>query len=302
VSAYGEKDTMIQMMFGLTLAFGLGTAGAVHAADAPAGASPAAPPLCSDAWNRMIEAKVTSGDGRGHGPDIGSDEWKGTIEFRLGVRDKPEVPPRNSEAWCRYIGDLVRVREARATPQPAAASAPTTQGPTFDCRKVKPGSIEAMICGDADLSALDRKLAGVYTAATAKAKNEHPPVLRAEQRGWVKGRNDCWKSADQRGCVRDEYVRRIAELQAKYRLVPSRGPFQFACDGNPANEVVVTHFATEPPTLIAERGDSVSLMFRQPAASGTKYQGRNESFWEHQGEATITWGYGAPEMRCTLQR
>ncbi|HQR20914.1 MAG TPA: MliC family protein [Burkholderiaceae bacterium] len=186
--------------------------------------------------------------------------------------------------------------------QAAAAPVAPAQGPTFDCRMVKADSIEAMICADPDLSALDRTLAGVYAAATSKARSEHPPVLRAEQRGWVKGRNDCWKSSDARGCVRDEYVRRIAELQARYRLVPSRGPFRFACDGNPANEVVVTYFATEPSTLIAERGDSVSLMFQQVAASGAKYQGRNESFWEHQGVATIVWGYGAPEMRCTLKR
>lgn len=48
----------------------------------------ATPLLCSEAWNRMIDANVTSGDGQGHGSDIGSDEWKGTIEFRLGVRDE----------------------------------------------------------------------------------------------------------------------------------------------------------------------------------------------------------------------
>jgi len=289
---------MNRLMRGLALAFSLLMAGVVHAADAPAGANLAAPPLCSEAWNRMIDMKVTSGDGRGHGPDIGSDEWKGTIEFRLGVRGKPELPPRTSEDWCRAIDALVRVRDAKAQPKATTA----TSGPTFDCRKAKSDSIEAMICGDAELAALDRKLAGVYAAATAKAKNERPPVLRAEQRGWVKGRDDCWKSNDQRGCVRDEYVRRIAELQARYRLVPSRGPFAFACDGNPANEVVVHYFATEPSTMIAERGDSVSLMFQQPAASGAKYQGRNESFWEHQGVATIVWGYGAPEMRCTLKQ
>jgi uncharacterized protein len=283
----------------LTLTFGVLLASAASATDA-SGAGGISPPLCSEAWNRMIDAKVTSGDGQGHGPDIGSDEWKGTIEFRLGVRGKPELPTRTSEAWCRTIDALVRAREAKG--QPKASTVAAAKGPAFDCRKVEPGGIEAMICGDAELSALDKKLAGVYAAATAKAKNERPPVLRAEQRGWVKGRNDCWKSSDQRGCVRDEYVRRIAELQARYRLVPSRGPFAFACDGNPANEVIVTYFATDPSTMIAERGDSVSLMFQQPAASGARYQGRNESFWEHQGVATIVWGYSAPEMRCTLKR
>lgn len=170
--------------------------------------------------------------------------------------------------------------------------------PSFDCRRVKDGSIEKLICGDEELAKLDRKLAEVYGAATKKAVNEHPPVLQAEQRGWIKGRNECWKSDDKRGCVKDEYQRRIAELQAKYRLVSFNGPVSYFCGGSPANEVIATFFQTEPPTLIAEHGDRVSLMYLQKSASGAKYQGRNETLWEHQGEAMITWGYGSEEMKC----
>ncbi|MGD6955939.1 MliC family protein, partial [Bacillus thuringiensis] len=57
-------------------------------------------------------------------------------------------------------------------------------------------------------------------------------------------------------------------------------------------------FETDPPTLIAERGDSVSLMYQQLSGIGIKYVGRNESLWEHKAEAIITWGYGAPEEQC----
>ena len=171
--------------------------------------------------------------------------------------------------------------------------------PSFDCGKVQAGSIEEIICKDEGLSGLDRKLAEVYKAASKKAANEHPPVLKAEQRGWIKGRNDCWKSDEKRRCIEEAYVLRIAELQARYRLVPATGPVFYACDGDPKNEVVVTFFETDPPTLIAERGDQVSLMYLQPSGSGSKYQGRNESFWEHHGEATVVWGYGSPEMRCS---
>ncbi len=86
-------------------------------------------------------------------------------------------------------------------------------------------------------------------------------------------------------------------LQARYRLVPGSGPFTFVC-GSPGPEVIATFFQTKPPTLIAELGNSVSLMYQQVSASGARYQGRNETFWEHQGEARITWEYGAPEMHC----
>ena len=172
------------------------------------------------------------------------------------------------------------------------------QTPSFSCTKVETGSIEEMICKDGALSSLDRKLADVYAQASRKATNEHPTVLQAEQRGWIKGRDECWKSDDKRACVQGAYEHRIAELQARYRLVPGIGPVTFICDGDPRNEVVATFFQTDPATMIAARGDGVSLMFVQPSGSGARYQGRNESFWEHQGEALVTWGYGAPEMRC----
>ena len=171
---------------------------------------------------------------------------------------------------------------------------------SFNCKKVETGSMADLICRDAELKRLDRKMAGVYAAASRKAKNEHPPVLKAEQRGWIKGRDDCWKSEDKKDCLQRSYQDRIAELQARYRLVEHTGPFTFVCDGNPSNEVVITYFKTEPSTLIAEHGDSVSLMTVQPSGSGARYQGRNESFWEHQGIAKIIWGYQVPEMTCKL--
>ncbi|MFB2650644.1 MliC family protein [Shewanella mangrovisoli] len=173
--------------------------------------------------------------------------------------------------------------------------------PSFDCGKVQAGSIEELVCQDAGLTKLDLQLAEVYAQAADKAKNEQPPMLKAMQRGWVKGRNECWKSEDKRACVESSYQTRIAELQAQYRLVEMTGPIFYACDGNPANEVVVSYFKTEPATLIAERGDQTSLMFVQPSGSGAKYQGRNESLWEHHGEAKIVWGYEAPEMTCVVK-
>lgn len=179
----------------------------------------------------------------------------------------------------------------------SVAELAVAQTPTFDCKKAS-GDIEHLICADSELGALDRTLSVVYAAARRKAGNERPPMLKAEQRGWVKGRNDCWKAEDRRQCVAESYRLRIAELQARYRLIPVSASATFVCDGNPRNEVIAHFFQTDPPSLIAERGDSVSFMFQQPAASGARYQGRNESLWEHQGEATVVWGHGAPEMRC----
>ncbi len=261
----------------------------------PAVARDSAP--CSTNWQRYVEANLPSGDGAGHGPDLGSAEWRSVIEFHLGLRGDPALAPRESDAWCQQI-DAALQRHL----YPADAEAP---GPAFDCEAVSPDSTEALICQTPALAAQDRTLNNLYAAARNKARNQHPPHLVAEQRGWIKGRNDCWKSDDRAGCVADSYRRRIAELQAQYRLVPFSAPYRFVCSANDADEVIITHFETQPLTLIAERGDQVSLMFRQPSASGSKYQGRNESFWEHASpdphsptEAIVTWGYEAKPMRC----
>ncbi len=187
---------------------------------------------------------MPTSDAQRHGPDVGSEEWKSVIEFKLGVRDKPNVPSRDSERWCQYIDQLVRESGSTSSRAENLAGVAMARGPSYACDQVRPGSIEAMICEDKELSALDRKLSGVYAAASKKAANERPPQLKAEQRGWIKGRNECWKSGDKGGCVRNAYLRRIAELQARYRLVADHGPVRYVCDGNPANlelyEVEVT--------------------------------------------------------------
>jgi hypothetical protein len=66
--------------------------------------------LCSDDWYRYVDRQIVSGDGQGHGPDLGSDEWKGVVEFKLGIRGQPDLPVRDSDAWCELIDRLLRER------------------------------------------------------------------------------------------------------------------------------------------------------------------------------------------------
>ncbi len=49
-------------------------------------------------------------------------------------------------------------------------------------------------------------------------------------------------------------------------------------------------------------GQPVGGKGQQPATSGARYQGRNDTLWEHEGKARITWGYNTPEMRCQMKR
>ena len=61
---------------------------------------------CSSGWYSQVEERVPTGDSQGHGPDLGSLEWRSVIEFKLGIRDSAEVPSLETEQWCRYIHEL----------------------------------------------------------------------------------------------------------------------------------------------------------------------------------------------------
>jgi len=61
------------------------------------------PEPCSSEWNIWIDDQVVTSDDQGHGPDVGSEEWRSVVEFRLGVRDAADVPQRNSAEWCHFV-------------------------------------------------------------------------------------------------------------------------------------------------------------------------------------------------------
>lgn len=65
------------------------------------------PEPCSSEWYPWVESVISSGDGRGHGPDTGSAEWQSVIEFKLGIRDQADIPPRSSKAWCDFIDQRI---------------------------------------------------------------------------------------------------------------------------------------------------------------------------------------------------
>lgn len=189
---------------------------------------------------------------------------------------------------------------AVATALPAAAG-----DPGFDCTKAS-GEIETLICGDADLAALDRKLADVYGASLRKLKgaaDKQAAVksLKAEQRGWIKGRNDCWKAEDKRACTEDAYKMRIALLQARYVLVPGGKPVFYTCNGNPADELAATFFPTDPQAVRLERGDRQTIALQARSASGARYLGDfGILFWEHHGTAQVEWPEGT-KFECTVR-
>ena len=81
-----------------------------------------------------------------------------------------------------------------------------TAGPSFDCSKAT-SATAAAICGNADLSELDRQMAIDYYSHTNYATDE---TVRDAQRAWLHDRNQCGGDVI---CLQKEYAARIQQLQ-----------------------------------------------------------------------------------------
>ena len=110
-----EEQRALKLIRGLSVQ-DFGQSGLVFADDgsiAPV-KRPEVPASCSNQLYASFESRLSTGDGMGHGPDIGSDEWRSVIEFRLGVRDDPEVPERDTNSWCGFINKRVGDEQFKA--------------------------------------------------------------------------------------------------------------------------------------------------------------------------------------------
>jgi uncharacterized protein/heat shock protein HslJ len=172
-----------------------------------------------------------------------------------------------------------------------AANTPQQSGPTFDCAKAS-GEVEKLICSDRNLSAMDRKMAEVYAAAMKIWPADIATKERAIQRGWIKGRNDCWKAGDKRACVEENYRTRIVELQIRSGQLMVPNPVDYKCSGGEDKPFTVTFYEkTEPPSAVITYGDDQVIAFLVHSGSGKKYVANNMEFWEHHGETSVDW-YG----------
>lgn len=165
-----------------------------------------------------------------------------------------------------------------ALPLPAHAA-----GPSFDCAKAQ-SSAEKMVCADASLAALDRETARLYGLARGSKHMDEArrKELTAYQRGWVKGRDDCWKEDDRRACIVASYVTRIHELRQGYADARKKdsegvsfGPFALDCGGFGAG-IAYTRVNLEPALVYLGWKDQAVVLARAAGAEES-YAGSNYS-------------------------
>ncbi|MGL6352088.1 MAG: MliC family protein [Aeromonas sp.] len=172
--------------------------------------------------------------------------------------------------------------------------------PSFDCTKAS-GEVETLICKDARLAALDNELAALYPKAIAELSPEQLKTERAMQRGWIKGRNDCWKGQDLRQCVEDNYLLRITELQISGGQLMVPTPVNYQCGKNVTLSNYFYNDAKLPAAVINlnERDTRQQVLaYKAPSASGTRYEGQNLTFLIKGDDATLE-RYDQPTLTCT---
>lgn len=171
--------------------------------------------------------------------------------------------------------------------------------PSFDCAKAD-HDVEELVYRDDELAGLDRQMAEVYRTAYQNLPAEERGTLKAFQHGWIKGRNDCWKADDPRGCVTFEYESRISELQIQGGSLVVPESVQYQCDGGEYDYLTAVFYQkTAIPSVVLTRGDDQVIAFLARSGSGAKYEGGNVSFWEHQGEVSGSWN-GKP-FKCAVR-
>jgi uncharacterized protein len=187
----------------------------------------------------------------------------------------------------------------------------TSTGPSFDCTRAK-GQAHELICSDPDLAAMDRELARLYALAAAdpQLNADEQASLGLSQRGWEKGRDECWKADELRQCVETSYVQRIHQIRqgsqaARAHSEASRsvGPVAYLCAGIDA-AIGATFVNTDPGNVYLEWADRSLTLASAPSGSGAKYEGRWDgqswTFWIKGDEATFTVP-GKGDLSCREQ-
>jgi membrane-bound inhibitor of C-type lysozyme len=81
-------------------------------------------------------------------------------------------------------------------------------------------------------------------------------------------------------------------------MVPE--PVYFKCgESDSLDDTVIAVFYQESqlPAAVLTRGDDQVIALLSPSGSGSKYEGRNVTFWEKGGEALVTWKHPSQVKR-----
>jgi uncharacterized protein len=260
-------------------------------------------------WRNLV-VHVAGGGVKGHDAELLFDgkSYPGNPSV-AGARVKPAAAGGDV-----VIKDFASFEEAKplpppSGPAPAATAAPpgtagggkpAGSGPSFDCAKATL-PVEKTICGDPGLSALDRSMAAAYTRTLDKGETPVKAEIRTMQRTWLTERNGCAKAPDVRACLDTAYRRGIAQMRISGGELMAPTAIGYRCKGREGTPFFASFYGqTDPKSAVLTYGDRQVVALVVPSRSGARYQAPGVDFWEHQGEATVTWG--GESFTCTVMK
>ncbi len=232
-----------------------------------------------------------------------SDHLKNLGSFLLTPLDKT-ADDHNSIIWTKisYMSVIGWVQHAYL------AEGEALTNPNFDCDSPNLHEAEALICGDNNLIYLDYEMNRTFELALTKAQNlnidsdDAVHHLKATQRGWIKGRNDCWKASYKKACIEREYHHRISYLQVYWQLINENTTLSYSCNGQKIH-TFTAHFYNNTPLVAVqiEYDGQKEAFIREISASGAKYTApQGKLFWEKLDDAIFIWDANQPENQCII--
>ncbi len=182
--------------------------------------------------------------------------------------------------------------------QPAPAAAYASERAiqaSFDCGRAN-GQAQEMVCGDANLAAMDREVARLAGLAAEPAG----------QANYALQRDNCWKADELRQCVMATAMLEIHRLRQGSEAARggdglSVGPVAYSCRGIDG-PVLATFVNSDAGAAALEWGGQAVAIDRATTASGVRFDGRwngqSYAFWTKGKEATLTVP-GKGDLQCS---
>ena len=142
-------------------------------------------------------------------------------------------------------------------------------------------------------------MADLYQQAISESGSEET-TLEAEQRGWLAGRDDCWKDADPYQCVLESYQTRLVELQICDDNTAAPTAVDYRCGDGSTAVSSVFYNDIDPAAMVLTVGEDQAILIQQPSGSGIRYTRSGASYSEHQGDVDIDF-YGTT-LACSAAK
>ncbi|QLL09643.1 MliC family protein [Mycobacterium vicinigordonae] len=169
-----------------------------------------------------------------------------------------------------------------------STASPSKAPATFDCAKPA-NTAQQLVCGDGQLTELDRRVQTAYQQALNRPGADQPALTTA-QSAFATTRDACADAPDLRTCVIEAYQTRLVELTITDPATVSPPVVSYDCPADAGTLSARFYNDFDPKTAVLDWKGNRVILFLQQSASGARYGRQGSEYWEHQGEVSLNLG------------